>query len=111
MKTIYKYALPAGGAARVPLPHNFKKLHLGLDPSNLLCMWAEVDTEEPLEDWIIQGVGTGWPLDDMPYFTSDECEYMGTINDGIYYMWHYYGRKMTEKETEYWNSLEKDWPQ
>lgn len=111
MRTIYKYALPAEGAVKVPLPRNFKKLHLGLDPNNLLCMWAEVDTEEPLEDWLIQGIGTGWPLDNLPISTIDECEYWGTINDGIYYIWHYYGKKLTEREIEQWNSREKDWLQ
>lgn len=103
MRTIYKYELPGGGICKLKLPQGFKKLHLGLDPCGDLCMWAEVDTEMPLEDWLICGLGTGWSLNDLLINGMEKSEYMGTINDGIYYMWHYYGKKMTEREIEQWN--------
>lgn len=92
MKTIYKYPMPAGGGSRRTMPKGFKPLSVGLDPHDVLCLWAEVDTEAPLVKVDFAAVGTGWDFEDLKAggVNLEEYTFIGTVYDGLIYMWHYY---------------------
>ena len=34
-------------------------------------------------------IGTGWPFEEFPV-NLDEYTFLGTVHDGLVYMWHYY---------------------
>lgn len=88
-RVIYKYPMPAGGVSIRRMPQGFKPLSVGLDPQGAICMWAEVDTEAPPVRVAFVGIGTGWKIDELTP-SPDSWIYMGTVNDGAFYMWHYY---------------------
>lgn len=88
-RVIYKYPMPAGGVSIRRMPQGFKPLSVGLDPQGAICMWAEVDTEAPQVRVAFAGIGTGWKIDELTP-NPDSWIYMGTVNDGAFYMWHYY---------------------
>lgn len=89
MKVIYKYEMPTGGGSVQKLPKGFRPLSVGLDPNGVICMWAEVDTKAPLVDVDFAAIGTGWPLGELG-IDLDTYEFLGTVNDGLIYMWHYF---------------------
>lgn len=88
-RVIYKYPMPAGGAAIKEMPQGFKPLSVGLDPQGNICMWAEVDTKAPLVRVAFVGISTGWEFSELTT-NPNSWIYMGTVNDGAFYMWHYY---------------------
>lgn len=99
MKTIYKYVMPAGGLYKQKLPQGFKPLSVGLDPQGILSMWAEVDTNQPPVDVGFLGIGTGWALDNEKMSIDlKQWDYLGTVYDGMMYMWHYYYKLLSEDE-------------
>lgn len=90
MRTIYKYEMPAGGGSVISLPQGFKPLSVGLDPRGIICMWAEIDTK--ITKYVkvdFAAIGTGWPFEEFPV-NLDEYTFLGTVHDGLVYMWHYY---------------------
>lgn len=89
MKTIYKYMMPAGGGSRQKMPKGFKPLSVQLDPRECICMWAEVDTKAPLVDVDFAAIGTGWPFCELG-IDLDTYTFIGTVYDGLTFMWHYY---------------------
>lgn len=93
-KVIYKYPMPAGGGAIMDIPQNFKPLSVGLDLRGNICLWAEIDPEVEMIKVAFVGVGTGWPLDSVG--VREDYKYVGTVNDGVAYMWHYYYKILEE---------------
>ena len=81
--TIYKYPLPVTG-----LPKGARVLSAGLDPSNKLCIWAEVDPNAPLVDRQILLFGTGHEL------PSPTAIFIATVKDGPF-MIHVYDQGET----------------
>ena len=65
-----------------------KRLHRGAKPIHLekqgdvITLWAEVNTSEPLADYQWHFVGTGLPI-------PDEWQHLGTIQTGGF-VWHFY---------------------
>lgn len=83
MKTIWKFNLAAEEKQTVKMPYNSKPVHVGLDPSGELCLWAEVDPDNQLFDEIFYIVGTGCTI---PY---EVVKHIGTIVQG-WYVFHVY---------------------
>jgi len=57
---VFKYqveALPTAQTLNVPIGTKF--IHLALDPSGALCVWAIVEEDAPLMDVVVFIVGTG----------------------------------------------------
>lgn len=69
MKTIYKYAIGVNGRVVAPRGAKFLTVH---EQNGEICVWAEVDTDEPSVEHNFFYVGTGFPVDDTPN------KYLGT---------------------------------
>ena len=93
MKKIYKYEMPTGGGSTLMLPKGSKPLSVGLDPRGTICMWAIVDTTIglPRIKYDFAAIGTGWPLEELS-IDLEKYTFLGTVNDGLTYMWHYFYR-------------------
>ena len=88
MTTIYKYPLMAQvNKIEMPLA---TILSVGLDPNNIPCIWAIVDTNSEKETRIFELFGTGWPLDDV--IEEYHMYFLDTIKEGLY-MWHVFELK------------------
>lgn len=80
---IYKYPLKHSDRQTIIIKKGAKIL-TALLQGGLVCLWAEVDTEEDkTEKAIIQIVGTGHKE------LSQHREYINTVQVGIY-VWHIY---------------------
>ena len=87
-QAIWKFELQTTGGAfnnYIKTPDKFKPLHVAADnKTNLICVWARVDTEA--DDCIREVLvfGTGHPL---PGGIAEHFEYAGTTQqDG--FVWH-----------------------
>lgn len=80
MKTIYKYAIKD----RVVMPSNatIKKVAYQND---YLVMWAEVDTDNQLEERYFKTIGTGWGLT----YDGGTLTYIDTVFERDF-VWHIY---------------------
>lgn len=84
-KRIYKYPVP--GKITAPVWRWLQpRMQYGVP-----VVWAELDDEADVHDWIIVYVGTGWEIDenDELYKVMEEGHYCGTVEDGAY-IWHVY---------------------
>lgn len=81
MTTIYKYPLFFNPRQTTALPISARVLHVGLDPNQVPCIWAKVDTDEPKLDRLFFIVGTG---NELPV---DAKHYIGTYNQA-HFVWH-----------------------
>lgn len=86
MTTIYKYPLEITGEQTLALPTGAKIIHVGHDPKNDLCIWAEVQVGQHVtEDVRIHIFGTGHPK--LPV-----CErHLGSVVAGPYVLHVYLG--------------------
>lgn len=77
MKAIYKYVMtgPEGSGQCIQMPKNAKILHVA-DQRNQLCLWAEVDTEQPLEERSFFVAATG---QDISFSKSAPRQHLGTV--------------------------------
>ena len=84
MKTIWKYGI-IPGRCDVQMPLGSKVLSAGLDPIGNMCIWVEVDTENPIMNYNVLGIGTGWEI------TVDlsEFKFIDTVTHGDF-VWHIY---------------------
>jgi hypothetical protein len=82
MKTVFKYPLTITDLQLFNLPAGATFLHAGPDPYGDICLWAAVDTNEPIEPVKIRVVGTGNAMPD-----SEQLEFIGTVLDRMY-VWH-----------------------
>ena len=77
-------------------------------------IWAVVDDAGYQSEYEIVAWGTGWEFPDE----LNHCKYMGTAQDGIGYVWHYFMREKSKSrssaeagvavgglDTDYWDSL------
>ena len=95
MKTIYKYEMPTGGGSKQHLPQGFRPLSVGLDPRGVICLWAEVNTKAPDVLVDFAAIGTGWPYEELGV-DIDTYEFIGTVHDGLVFMWHYFYKILEE---------------
>ena len=80
MKTVYKYELAISNIQELSLPYGAKILTVQVQHSqsmtgDVVCLWAEVDTEQPgKQPHTIVIYGTGQPID-----AEHEHQYIGTF--------------------------------
>lgn len=84
-KTIWKFELSVTDVQQVSMPRGAKILSVA-DQRGVLCMWAEVATDEPKEPRSIRIYGTGHPMDN-----GDRETFIGTAQAGPF-VWHVYER-------------------
>ena len=82
MKTIWKFMLATTTEQVVPMPKGAKPLCVGVQETGPM-LWAEVDTEAPFVDRLIEIIGTGRPMYDT------DREYVGTVHADPF-VWHVY---------------------
>jgi len=80
MKTIHKYELELADFQQVDMPHGAILMTVIIQHGKL-CLWAEVQTCNPMRGRIIEIVGTGNPI------ASKQTGYIGTVVDGAF-VWH-----------------------
>lgn len=66
MITIYKYPLKFQQEQTIEIPSEYELLTVQLQ-DNTPCLWAMVDTKEPLISAKVFCIGTGHPIDDEIY--------------------------------------------
>ena len=84
---IYKYPI-LGGTNHLDLPQHSVILSAGLDVTGVMCVWAFVYPDEPLQDYIVDCIGTGWE----GVYIDPAAKFIGTVNDGEY-IWHIFWRR------------------
>lgn len=101
MKKIYKYKLPRDGQSITVDDYVLEWLRPGVQ-DGWPHIWAVVDTERSGMTTEIVAWGTGWPLPDDVYYGT---EYLGTVEDGAGFVWHYFAEeKVAQSTTDVWNS-------
>jgi len=83
MKTIHKYPIAITDRQDVTMPRSAGIVHVGLDPNGHPCIWAMVETGNPMEDVAILIIGTGNPIPD------DAGYHFGSFVQGPF-VWHVY---------------------
>jgi hypothetical protein len=83
MKTVHKFRLTETGRNTVVLPIGAKVLHVGMQ-AGVPCIWAYVDTTQPLEERSVYVFGTGWEMSDVPEMPT----YHGTAHTDDSLVWH-----------------------
>lgn len=82
MKTIYKYPISIADEQESTLPFGAEVIRVGLDPQDVPCVWAIVDTEQLAAQLkTIFVIGTGQEVRD------DFFNYLGSFNQGPF-VWH-----------------------
>lgn len=76
MKTVYKYTLDYADKQRIMLPQGAKVLAVQMQ-DEYPHIWAEVDSEAPLQENTFFMVGTGHPLGEVA--RTAQVSYIGTI--------------------------------
>lgn len=84
MRAVYKYPIPITDKQDIRMPECARIVHVGLDPQNAPCIWAEVVTERSLRTYEVFVVGTGHPLP-----AGAATNHIGSFAQGPY-MWHVY---------------------
>lgn len=92
MKSIYKYVLQVADCQIVQMPINAKILKVALQKGwkhhreSNICVWAEVNLEEPNVGHVFNIYGTGWEVEEF------KGTYIGTVDmDPEHpYIWHVY---------------------
>lgn len=84
MRAVYKYPL-AVGHQKISAPKNWTPRHVAEQRRDLV-LWAEVNTDLPLEEHLVSVYGTGVDL------CGESKGYVGTIltHDDSTYVWHVY---------------------
>lgn len=84
MKTIFKYPIGITRYQVVNMPAGAKPVHVGYDPQGMPCIWAEVDTTQPDENFEVNVIGTGHEMNQ-----KTPNVHIGTFVQGPY-VWHVY---------------------
>jgi len=90
MKTIWKFPISDNKNYRnyvihiVPMPIGADILHIALDPTGELCLWAKVESDSSVQNYKIHCIGTGADCTSSPYWN-----YIGTVNEGPF-VWHFF---------------------
>lgn len=82
-KTIWKFPLRIEDRQVIEIPIGHKAIHVGLDPRDEPCMWAEVDSRMAKGEFVFFVVGTGNP---MPV---EAKTHLGSFVMGPF-VWHLY---------------------
>ena len=90
--TIYKYNLGVNGESATIKGKIRKILKVGFQPGEGVVCWCEVDDRCEEVSIKVVCVGTGW--DPLPE-EIDCMDYIGTAQDGLGYVWHYYATPFT----------------
>lgn len=86
MKTIYKFPLIISDDVQfIEMPGPDKVLHVGLDPSGLPCVWAQVNPGHTRVQVRVRVFGTGHALPNDPVFATDR--HAGSFVQGPF-VWH-----------------------
>jgi hypothetical protein len=72
LKTIYKYSIETTDEQIIEMPAGAKILTVQPQGAFSLCLWAEVDTEQPKEQRTLLTYGTGHPM------RNTQQRYIGT---------------------------------
>jgi hypothetical protein len=87
MITIYKYPIKIEDEQTIIMPYGAELMHAGLDPSGVPCLWARVDTTNPLHPITILIRGTGHEIAEKDKYAS----HFASFNQGPF-MWHVFRR-------------------
>lgn len=79
--TIWKFPIEITDRQTVLMPGESSVLSAGLDPAGEPCLWALVKPGAPEAQVAVRVVGTGHPIDKIPY------RYVGSFVDG-HCVWH-----------------------
>lgn len=93
MMTIYKYPLNIQELSKIPLPKNAKVLSFQFQHL-VPCIWAQIDTEQPLVDRTFYIFGTG-----REFPKNIALNYIGTCQESSLlssYVWHLYEQPIFE---------------
>lgn len=92
---IYKYAVDKLGEQYIDVHMPADFIHVGLDPNGHLCLWAEVNKNQPIKPIRVCVVGTG---DDAPGPKNGVgIEHFGSVVVDMW-AWHVYVAKHAEHE-------------
>lgn len=83
-RTIFKYPITLG-LTTMSLPHGAIVRHVGVDPNEQLCLWAEIDQSYPSSST----PRTFWVLGTGSLIPDDAILYLGTFSQGPL-IWHVY---------------------
>ncbi len=72
--TIHKFPLPAGSKVSIEMPQ-FAHILCVQTQGGIPCVWAVVDTDQPMETRTLRIFGTGHPLDEG----HNSSHYIGTF--------------------------------
>ncbi len=61
MKTIWKFELVVFGRQDIEMPVGAEIIHIG-NQNNHICMWAEVNSDNPCENRVFELLTTGHPM-------------------------------------------------
>lgn len=89
MKRIFKYWLPSEGGETITINANVVAWLTVSEQNGWPCVWAIIDEEGESHSLEIIALGTGWEFYDELMYTS----YLGTVQDGNGYVWHYFVRE------------------
>ena len=92
MTTIYKYKLGYDGETVKIKGHIRKILNVAFQPGEGVVCWCEIDDRCDEVEISIIAIGTGWR--NLPK-EIDYMDYIGTAQDGLGYVWHYYATPFT----------------
>ena len=87
MTTIYKSKLGYDGETVKIKGHIRKILNVAFQSGEGVVCWCEIDDRCDEVEISIIAIGTGWR--DLPK-EIDYMDYIGTAQDGLGYVWHYY---------------------
>lgn len=87
MKAIYKYQIPVRDRVGIAVPGLIKWLFVAVQRETP-CIWALVDTDEPIQRHLLHVRGTGHPFD------GTEGEHLGSfLLDGGALVFHVFAEK------------------
>ena len=85
MITIHKYEINIADELSVTLPKDAEILHLGLDPNGDVCIWAKVNTDNPMVELPLLVFGTGHNIPD------NAKRHLGSVLQR-FFVWHIFYR-------------------
>lgn len=93
MKTIHKFPLAIEGTQEITMPVGASVLTAGVDPNGIVCLWAEVNTdEEKTETRVFALFGTGHPV---THKQGHQLFYIGTVVErNRPLVWHIYEEEL-----------------
>lgn len=80
MRAVWKYQIPFGGPAQVPMPFGAEVLSAQLQGSEI-CLWALVESDNPTQDRVFRIYGTGHLIEEA------RLVHIATIQAGVF-VWH-----------------------